>query len=205
MRGNMFLHWLLYHLRVQNARTQVTPGEHAVLQRHASGKQCVVELGVFEGATSRLLRDVMAPAGNLWCIDPFPCGWLGFSYSYSIAEREVTKSRNGHASFIRQYSHNAVRDWHEPIDMLFIDADHSYEAVKRDWQTWSPHVVQGGVVSLHDSRVVKGRTDSETGPARLVKELLQSSCDFRSVDQVETLTVLERIQSKAGSCQSEVG
>ena len=38
------------------------------------------------------------------------------------------------------------------IDFLFIDADHSYEAVKADWNGWSPKVRKGGYIALHDSK-----------------------------------------------------
>ncbi|HST18004.1 MAG TPA: class I SAM-dependent methyltransferase [Gaiellaceae bacterium] len=37
-----------------------------------------------------------------------------------------------------------------PLDVLFIDGDHSYEGVKRDWELYSPLVRRGGIVGLHD-------------------------------------------------------
>lgn len=36
------------------------------------------------------------------------------------------------------------------IDFLFIDADHRYEGVKRDWELYSPLVRKGGLVAFHD-------------------------------------------------------
>ena len=36
------------------------------------------------------------------------------------------------------------------IDFLFIDADHSYESVKKDISAWYPKVKSGGIVSGHD-------------------------------------------------------
>jgi cephalosporin hydroxylase len=36
------------------------------------------------------------------------------------------------------------------VDCLFIDADHTYEGVKRDFELWSPLVRNGGAVILHD-------------------------------------------------------
>jgi predicted O-methyltransferase YrrM len=36
------------------------------------------------------------------------------------------------------------------IDLLFIDADHSYKAVSADWRNWSPFVAKGGIIAFHD-------------------------------------------------------
>ena len=45
------------------------------------------------------------------------------------------------------------------LDFLFIDGDHTYEGVKKDFEMYSPLVKKGGVVALHD--IV--RHPSETG------------------------------------------
>ena len=36
------------------------------------------------------------------------------------------------------------------VDILFIDGDHQYEGVKRDFELWSPLVRSGGVIVFHD-------------------------------------------------------
>jgi predicted O-methyltransferase YrrM len=36
------------------------------------------------------------------------------------------------------------------IDFLFIDGDHSYEGVKRDWEMYSTLVRKGGIIAFHD-------------------------------------------------------
>lgn len=36
------------------------------------------------------------------------------------------------------------------IDILFIDGDHSYEGVKRDFETYAPMVKERGLVLMHD-------------------------------------------------------
>ena len=40
------------------------------------------------------------------------------------------------------------------VDFLFIDADHSYEAVKADWSQWFPKVKRNGYIALHDAKPV---------------------------------------------------
>lgn len=43
------------------------------------------------------------------------------------------------------------KDLNVPFKFVFIDADHSYNFVKQDWELWSPKVEVGGVVGFHDS------------------------------------------------------
>src|SRR5205085_10582223 len=52
---------------------------------------------------------------------------------------------------VRKLSSDAARDWRDPIDLLMIDGDHSYEGVKRDWELFSPFVKKTGVVLFHDT------------------------------------------------------
>jgi predicted O-methyltransferase YrrM len=39
---------------------------------------------------------------------------------------------------------------HRPIDLLFIDGDHTFDGVKRDWEMYSPLVRSGGMIVFHD-------------------------------------------------------
>jgi predicted O-methyltransferase YrrM len=38
----------------------------------------------------------------------------------------------------------------EPLDVLFIDGDHSYTGVRSDFELYSPLVRKGGIIGLHD-------------------------------------------------------
>ena len=46
-----------------------------------------------------------------------------------------------------------VVDWVRnlgPYEFVFIDADHTYEAVKADWMNYGPMVAAGGALAFHD-------------------------------------------------------
>jgi predicted O-methyltransferase YrrM len=57
---------------------------------------------------------------------------------------------------------NVAANW-GPIGLVFIDADHAYEAVAADVATWMPHLAGGGILAFHD-----GHFD---GPKQLIREL----------------------------------
>lgn len=41
----------------------------------------------------------------------------------------------------------------KPVSLIFIDADHSYEAVKKDWVAWSTSLGVWGVAAFHDREI----------------------------------------------------
>lgn len=41
-------------------------------------------------------------------------------------------------------------------DLIFIDADHSYESIKHDFQTFFPLLREGGIIGLHDINPDRG-------------------------------------------------
>jgi len=64
---------------------------------------------------------------------------------------KLERDNNGRLLLIRDYSFNIsniVSD--ESFDFIYIDADHSYKAVRQDIEEWWPKVVHNGVLSGHD-------------------------------------------------------
>lgn len=49
------------------------------------------------------------------------------------------------------FIHEQVRE-DGPYDFIFIDGDHSYEGVKRDFALYLPTLATNGVIALHDTR-----------------------------------------------------
>lgn len=82
-------------------------------------------------------------------------------------------------------SADVSRGWSQPIRLLFIDGDHSYDGAKADFVAWSPFVVPYGLVVFHDVRTWPGVT-------KLFEELRSRETEWRVVGQQFTLGVLER-------------
>ena len=67
-----------------------------------------------------------------------------------------------------------------PVGLLWIDGDHPYEAVRRDFEAREPHL--RGYVAFHDT------IQTNLGPRQLVDELLESGFDL--VEEVRATKVL---------------
>jgi predicted O-methyltransferase YrrM len=48
------------------------------------------------------------------------------------------------------HSNPVSRAWQTPLGFLFIDGGHAEDVATADYAAWSPHVVPGGVLAIHD-------------------------------------------------------
>lgn len=116
-----------------------------------------LEIGTARGGTLFLLCRLAAARATVISVD-LPHGDFGAGYSplrIPLYKRFAGPGQTLH--LIRADSHrtdtlqrvtNILRA--EPLDYLFIDGDHTYEGVKRDFQMYSPLVRKGGRVVFHD-------------------------------------------------------
>ena len=189
-------HFLLWLAGARAAETQTTDRERAALAARAAGRSHIVEIGVWHGVTTCVLRKAMAADGVLWAVDPFPAGQLGISLQQPIARAEVRRIRNGRVRWIRTTGERAAeiyRDARGPaIDLIFIDGDHSYDGLARDWRAWSPLVAHGGVVCLHDSRSTAERRIDDAGSVQATDAIVRKDPEFELVDEVDSLTIVRR-------------
>jgi predicted O-methyltransferase YrrM len=172
-----------------------THSEAALIRKYAAHAVCAVEIGVAEGGSAYEIRRVIDPGGTLYLVDPFPPGLLfGVSMTRVVAGRVVARVDRGDVAWVRTYSHDAGSNWSRPIDFLLIDADHRFEAVRNDWELWTPHVRRGGVVAMHDALLPPGRPAIE-GPARVLQSALAQSREWALVDGADSMAILKRVGS----------
>jgi predicted O-methyltransferase YrrM len=190
-------HFVLWNVGLATAETQTSEAERDCLARHAAGRRCLVEIGVWHGVTTALLRRAMSPDAVLYGIDPYPKGRLGFNAQRSIAHHEVAKESNGSVRWVRAMSVEAARAYASSgarlPDFIFIDGDHSFEGLRGDWEAWSGLVAADGIVALHDSRTCAARNIENAGSVRYASEVILHDSRFRMLEQIDTLTVLHRV------------
>ncbi len=190
-------HFLRWRFGLADAETQTTADERDAIARHAAGKRCLVEIGVWHGVTTCRIRAAMASDGVVYAVDPYPIGRLRFSFQLRIAHAEVARIPNGRVEWIRKTGEFAARDLSPKldgeVDFVFIDGDHSWEGLKGDWEGWSPLVKPGGIISLHDSISTRLRPIHEAGSVRYTQDMIRRDPRFQVIEEVDSLTILHRL------------
>lgn len=118
-----------------------------------------VEVGVFHGASLAWLGVEVVNSGKpvtIHAVDSF-AGWPGVAQGDTLRvsfERNVKPLRehlNGQLVVHARPSVDvAARSLREAFDVVWLDADHSYEAVRDDIAAWWPTVKPGGVLGGDD-------------------------------------------------------
>jgi methyltransferase family protein len=146
-----------FEIGMHQHRGEIEPFAHWIADRRPHH---VIEIGTLHGGTAALWHQIAT--GTVVSVD-LPNGPFGGSYHGYDAERCFERDRRLRAEFPRIVSvHADSRDSGtvdavtrralrgEPVDLLFIDGDHTYETVRGDYETYLPHVRPGGVVAFHD-------------------------------------------------------
>ena len=126
----------------------------------------VLEIGTHRGGTLYLWARLAQPDAILVSID-LPGGKFGGGYSpfrTPIYRRFAQKRQKLHLVKANSHSESTLEETKRllsghQIDLLFIDGDHTYEGVKKDWEMYSPLVRSGGLVVFHDVAGNYGETE----------------------------------------------
>lgn len=181
------IHTLKYFAGLDSPITQVSAEELRLLTHHASNAKVLVEVGTFEGATTKALAE--ATSGDVYSIDVFFPGRIGICYAEIIARRNC--GGLGNVTILKGASADVALSFRQPIDFLFIDADHSYEGVKADWLVWFPKVRINGVIAMHDCKYTERMPEPQGSWAFYKKEVTEMS-NVEEIGAVESLVVLRK-------------
>jgi hypothetical protein len=135
---------------------------------------CIVEVGAYRGrSTVALGRGSLDGYGvPVFAIEPHQTftGVLGGRFGPADAGafyKAILETGCYHVvRLVSLSSEQVARDWRLPVALLWIDGDHRYEGVRRDFESWRPHLIRDAIVVFDDA------TDPAIGPHRLISELL---------------------------------
>jgi hypothetical protein len=153
---------------------------------------CIVEVGSYRGRSTVALALGTASGHNrpVYAVDPHE-PFVGPRGGRFDAEDRAAFFRN----MVRTNAYRQVRllntssevigpGWREPVGLLWIDGDHSYTGVRRDFDAWEPHLLAECDVALDDT------DDPQLGPHRLVRELTAGG--WSVMNEVDRIVHLRR-------------
>lgn len=191
-----FLHFVLYQMHLAKPWTFYTEAECQALERYASEKKRLAEIGCWQGVNTRRLRCVMASDGILFAVDPYPPGRLGFSWSQIIAHKEVAKVIRGKLQWLCMTDLEAAawfRAHHEPpLDFIYSDALNTYDGFKACWEAWSSLIASHGIYILANSRSSATQNIDQAGSSQFTKDVIVKDSRFELLEPVDTFTILRR-------------
>ena len=135
-----------------------SPNVYKMLVENCRDDGKIVELGAWKGRSSAFLvveAYNKSPKIEVHIVDTW--GGNPFDGSEDQSTDAYSKFTSNMSILARPYQAHRMttneaaglfKD--ESLDSVFIDADHSYEAVKMDIQNWMPKVRKGGILAGHD-------------------------------------------------------
>ena len=128
----------------------------------------VLEIGTGNGGTLFALAWAAAPGARILSIDLtlYPTERRSLYRRFVAGRRVDAWAADSH---LEQTRDRVVEHFgHEPLDLLFIDGDHTYDSVRRDYELYAPLVGEGGIVAFHD--IVEGPYEAVGDAPRFWRE-----------------------------------
>jgi predicted O-methyltransferase YrrM len=133
----------------------------------------IAEIGRFKGGSTLVFAAALPDGAELWSYDFHVALRPDMPGAELDAELRGALERFGVAGKV----HLLVADSRtadpppEPLELLFIDGDHSYEGAKADYERWRAFVRPGGHLLFHDAVDTGGYGNVYPGVARLMGEI----------------------------------
>ena len=173
----------------------MTPGEGALLFSLAAACPhggTIVEIGSWQGKSTVLLGlgAMLSDGVRIYAIDPhepyldYPEGALPV-FLANIARFDLTAA----VTPLVERSEKAAASFEIPIDVLFIDGDHSEAGVMADIRVWLPKVRTGGAVAFHDVRNLLC-----PGVSRALARMLWSATAVTDVHLRDSIVWMTRVE-----------
>lgn len=141
----------------KNNHVNKTQGLFDLCDRYINKDTVMCELGSFAGVSSEVFA---LHCKILHCVDRWePYGEVESTKLLTEAEAKFDVLESGYPNIIKHKStSSAAVDMFADgeLDVVYIDAEHEYNAVKSDIAKWLPKVKSGGVICGHDYTTAPG-------------------------------------------------
>lgn len=135
-----------------------SPNVYKMLVENCRDDGKIVELGAWKGKSSAFLvveaynksPKIEVHIVDTWGGNPFDGSEDQSTDAYSKFTSNMSLLARPYQAHRMTTNEAAGLFKDESLDAVFIDADHSYEAVKMDIENWMPKVRKGGMLAGHD-------------------------------------------------------
>lgn len=212
LRDDVRLRALAVGLGLIPPRTMHSEDDAALLLGLARGARRVVEIGVYEGSSALALCRAMDADAELHLIDPFghhpdalPSGWGATEWATRRVVERAARASGPRVSWHVALSADVARGWTQPLDLVFVDGDHSERGCELDWELWHPLVRPGGHVVFHDARAGLPGGRGLPGPTAVVERLFRGAgaSGWEIVGEADRTVAVRRAQPPTGTASSE--
>lgn len=183
----------LHALGLFKPHSQTNEDELACLGRYAEQRRVAVEFGTYMGVSASVIARALAADGKLYCVDPWELHHGKENPSLTICRRVLKRSGNfSRIVFLQGYSHEMESRLPADIDFMFVDGDHSYQGLERDWAIVLRKLAPGGIICLHDtSRPAVGDFPNHES-VKFFQQHIRHHPEFEWLECCRTLNVLRR-------------
>ncbi|MFO7796125.1 MAG: class I SAM-dependent methyltransferase [Promethearchaeia archaeon] len=176
----------LFTIRIRMAQKKKEFLDFLIIANKINPKN-ILEIGTFDGGTIFLLSKISDVDAKLISID-LPIYKRDSGYApYRLPLYRFFNIANQKLYFIRDNSHgknsiNKVKSIlkEEKLDLLFIDGDHSYNGVKKDFYAYYPFVKINGLIAFHD--IIDHPKELNCEVSKLWNEIKN---DFKTIELIE--------------------
>jgi hypothetical protein len=174
--------WPLAIHEHQLLETEMLPSRENVLPRLPKNMD-YLEVGVLAGDYTSLLVDACSPR-SLSLVDTFCSNdWFHSEHPRFRAENHESFIRDRFSNFPRltlhkELSQNILPNLEEKFDYIYLDADHSFDAVWADLNNAVALLKPGGIIGLNDYIVWDYVSDEPYGVVQATNKFLNSNPDW---------------------------
>jgi hypothetical protein len=181
---------------IAGVRGSISLEEAELLYRCAGGVRegCIVEVGSWRGKSTIAMARAVLRAGfgvRVYAVDPHEAFQGVYGGQFGAQDRGAF-----FANMVRSGCFRAVRllnvssevitpGWQLGVGMMFIDGDHTYRGVKRDFECWCPYLVPGACIAFDDAK------DPNMGPYKLISQLVDSP-NYKYITDVGKVVVVQK-------------
>ena len=177
----------------------MTHDELALLCRFARSASSIAELGCFKGRSLGAMG-LSNPMAKLYGIDWFGDmshrGYVGST----LEETKANLDRLGvEAEFFIGTTDEVAPGFDRDIDLLHVDAGHSYQECTNDLNNYTPKIVPGGAVCIHDYGAARKDALDRPEVKDAVDDWIKSNQDWVEVERSGTMIAFRHMLAEKGA------